>query len=221
MATRILIADDQVMVRAGFSALLDAQEDLTVVGGASDGREAVSQAREFKPDVILMDVRMPGMDGLQAARAVLEEGSSPHVLMLTTFDIDDYVYEALRIGASGFLLKDAPPEDLISAVRVVASGEALLAPAITKRLIEEFFRDRPVLSASSRLDRLTPREIDVLRLVARGQANGEIAATLYVSEQTVKSHVSSIFSKLSLRDRAQAVIVAYESGLVTAGDPKG
>ncbi|HEU5126924.1 MAG TPA: response regulator transcription factor [Glycomyces sp.] len=224
MTVRVLIADDQAMVRAGFAALLAAQEDIEIVGDASDGVEAVAETARCRPDVVLMDVRMPKMDGLAAARHLLSlpEARRPRVLMLTTFDIDDYVYEALRMGASGFLLKDAPPDDLIAAVRIVADGDALLAPSVTRRLIEEFFSSRPAeLVRSSKLDSLTAREEEVLRLIARGMSNTEIASHLFVSQQTVKTHVGKIFAKLGLRDRAQAVICAYESGLIRAGDPRG
>jgi DNA-binding NarL/FixJ family response regulator len=219
---KVLIADDQAMVRAGFAALLDAQEDLQVVGDAADGVAAVTESSRLRPDVVLMDVRMPTMDGLEAAKRILSvpEERRPRVLMLTTFDLDDYVYEALRMGASGFLLKDAPPGDLIAAVRVVAAGDALLAPSVTRRLIEQSFKARPALTRSRRLDDLTPREEEVLRLIARGLSNTEIASALFVSEQTVKTHVGKVFAKLGLRDRAQAVICAYETGLVTAGDPR-
>ncbi|MFY1693665.1 response regulator [Plantactinospora sp. WMMB782] len=219
---RVLVVDDQAMVRQGFGALLAAQPDLLVVGDAANGAEAVTAARRLDPDVVLMDVRMPVLDGLAATRQLLggrPEADRPRVLVLTTFDLDDYVYEALRAGASGFLLKDAPAADLVHAVRVVAAGEALLAPTVTRRLIAEFAarpgrdRPRPVSLAG-----LTPRETEVLRLIARGRSNGEIAAELVVAEQTVKTHVGRILGKLDLRDRAQAVVVAYESGLVTAGD---
>ncbi|GEB51055.1 MULTISPECIES: response regulator [Streptomyces] len=227
--TRVVIVDDQAMVRAGFAALLAAQSDIDVVGEAPDGAEGVEVCRSRHPDVVLMDVRMPRLNGLEAAQQLLEPPRGvvhrPKVLMLTTFDVDDYVYEALRIGASGFLLKDAPPADLIAAVRVVAEGEALLAPSVTRRLIAEFARrQRPVRRASrasthaARLKGLTERESEVLELVARGQSNGEIAETLVLAEQTVKTHVSRIFAKLDLRDRAQAVIFAYESGLIAPGD---
>ena len=220
MTTRVLIADDQAMVRAGFAALLDAQDDLSVVGQAKDGVEAVALAASLEPDVVLMDVRMPELDGLAAARQILDAGCACRVVMLTTFDLDDYVLEAIRGGASGFLLKDAPPADLIEAVRIVARGDALLAPSITRRLIERFAtlpkQARPAPQPA--LESLTPREREVLVQVARGRSNAEIAATLVIAEQTVKSHVSRVLGKLSLRDRAQAVVVAYESGLVVAGD---
>jgi DNA-binding NarL/FixJ family response regulator len=219
---KVLIADDQAMVRAGFAALLNAQADIEVVGDAEDGVAAVTETSRLRPDVVLMDVRMPTMDGLEAAKRILSvpEERRPRVLMLTTFDLDDYVYEALRMGASGFLLKDAPPGDLIAAVRVVAAGDALLAPSVTRRLIEQSFKAKPALQRSARLDALTPREEEVLRLIARGLSNTEIAKALFVSEQTVKTHVGKVFSKLGLRDRAQAVICAYETGLITAGDPR-
>ncbi|MFE3326942.1 response regulator [Streptomyces sp. NPDC059176] len=225
MTIRVIIVDDQAMVRAGFAALLAAQADIDVVGEAPDGRQGVDVARSTRPDVALMDVRMPEMDGLAAARQILQPPPGvvhvPKVLMLTTFDVDDYVYEALRAGASGFLLKDAPPADLISAVRVVAAGEALLAPSVTRRLIADFATQRPALRkdrAALRVNGLTPRETEVLELIARGLSNQEIAAHLVLAEQTVKTHIGRVLSKLGLRDRAQAVIFAYESGLVTPGD---
>jgi DNA-binding NarL/FixJ family response regulator len=214
---RVLIADDQAMVREGFGALLGAQPDIVVVGDASDGADAVTRCRDLGPDVVLMDIRMPVMDGLEATRR-LTSAAGPKVLILTTFDLDDYVYEALRSGASGFLLKDAPAADLINAVRVVAAGEALLAPSVTRRLIAEFANrpnhDRPRPTA---LNALTPRETDVLRLIARGRSNQEIADDLVVAEQTVKTHIGRILAKLNLRDRAQAVVFAYETGLVIPG----
>ncbi|MFY1650764.1 response regulator [Solwaraspora sp. WMMB762] len=219
---KVLIADDQAMVRQGFGALLGAQPDLVVVGDAANGADAVSAARRLDPDVVLMDVRMPVLDGIAATRQLLDGRSRdepPRVLILTTFDLDDYVYEALRAGASGFLLKDAPAADLVNAVRVVAAGDGLLSPSVTRRLIAEFatrpgqHRPRPVSLTS-----LTDRETEVLRLIARGRSNGEIAADLVVAEQTVKTHVGRILSKLAVRDRAQAVVVAYESGLVAAGE---
>ncbi|MFK0189912.1 response regulator [Kitasatospora sp. NPDC090308] len=223
MTIRVLVVDDQAMVRAGFAALLDAQSDIDVVGDAPDGRQALEVSGRTHPDVVLMDVRMPGMDGLEAARRLLDPPPGvvhrPRVLMLTTFDVDDYVYEALRAGASGFLLKDAPPADLISAVRVVAAGDALLAPSVTRRLIADFARNRPAPRRDPRLrlNGLTPRETEVLELIARGLSNQEIAAHLVLAEQTVKTHIGRIFAKLDLRDRAQAVVLAYESGLVRPG----
>jgi DNA-binding NarL/FixJ family response regulator len=219
VTVRVLIADDQAMVLAGFAALLGAQPDLEVVGQAHDGEEAVAAAVELHPDVVLMDVRMPGLDGIGATRRILELGVPCRIVMLTTFDIDDYVLEAIRAGASGFLLKDAPPADLIEAVRIVARGDALLAPSVTRLLIERF-AGLPERSkaAPPALDSLTPREREVLVEVARGRSNAEIATALVIAEQTVKSHVSKVLTKLALRDRAQAVVVAYESGLVVAGD---
>ncbi|MFI2504462.1 response regulator [Streptomyces sp. NPDC018972] len=230
MTTRVIVVDDQAMVRAGFAALLAAQSDIDVVGEAPDGVQGVELSRRTRPDVVLMDVRMPEMDGLEAARRILAPppggvGTAPgehrpRVLMLTTFDVDDYVYEALRAGASGFLLKDAPPADLIAAVRVVASGDALLAPSVTRRLIADFARQRPATRGrpALRLKALTERETEVLTLVARGRSNAEIAQTLVLAEQTVKTHVSRVLTKLDLRDRAQAVVFAYESGLVAPGE---
>ncbi|MBD0671043.1 response regulator [Kitasatospora sp. NPDC091335] len=223
MTIRVIIVDDQAMVRAGFAALLNAQSDIDVVGDAADGAQALEVNGRTHPDLVLMDVRMPVMDGLEAARRLLDPAvpgaHRPKVLMLTTFDVDDYVYEALRAGASGFLLKDAPPADLIAAVRVVAAGEALLAPSVTRRLIEDFARTRPARRRDPkvRLNGLTPRETEVLELIARGLSNQEIAAGLVLAEQTVKTHIGRILAKLGLRDRAQAVVLAYESGLVTPG----
>ncbi|WP_242000958.1 response regulator [Kribbella rubisoli] len=213
-----MVVDDQEMVRAGFSALLDAQPDLQVVGQAGDGAQAVELAAELRPDVILMDVRMPVLDGLAATRRILAgsaPGGPPRVVMLTTFDLDDYVYAALRAGASGFLLKHSTPDELAAAVRVVAAGDALLAPSVTRRLVEDFARAQPVVPIAP--VHLTPRETDVLRLVARGLSNRQIADELVLAEQTVKTHVSNILTKLDLRDRAQAVVYAYEAGVVTPG----
>jgi DNA-binding NarL/FixJ family response regulator len=216
---RIVVADDHQVVRAGFAALLDTQPDFTVAGTACDGGEAVRLARVLRPDVVLMDVRMPGVDGIEATRqlaAALPDG--PRVLILTTFDLDDYVYDALRAGASGFLLKDVTAERLFDAVRVVAAGEALLAPAVTRRLISEFARLRPrPAAATPALAALTPRETEVLTLVAAGLSNQQVAVRLVVTEETVKTHVSRVLRKLGLRDRTQAVIAAYESGLVVPG----
>jgi DNA-binding NarL/FixJ family response regulator len=209
------IADDQAMVRQGFGALLNAQPDIRVLGDAANGRDAVTGVCELVPDVVLMDVRMPELNGLDAAREILAQTTSK-VLMLTTFDIDDYVYSALRAGASGFLLKDAPAEELIRAVRVVHAGEALLAPSVTRRLITDLVSRRAAPRRNAEeLARLTPRETEVLELMARGLSNAEIATELFVSEETVKTHVGKVFSKLGLRDRAQAVVIAYESGLVS------
>jgi DNA-binding NarL/FixJ family response regulator len=214
---RVLVVDDQDMVREGFAALLGAQPDIEVIAQAADGVAGVAAARAARPDVVLMDVRMPKMDGLEAARMIVADGTAK-VLMLTTFDLDEYVYAALRAGASGFLLKDAPAAELVHAVRVVASGEALLAPSVTRRLIEDFARrPSPGRTAPPSLASLTARETEVLALIAQGLSNQEIAATLVVAEQTVKTHVSRILTKLGLRDRAQAVVVAYESGLVVPG----
>jgi DNA-binding NarL/FixJ family response regulator len=219
--TRCLIADDQAMVREGFAAVLTAQPGLQVVGLAADGADAVRQVRHLEPDVVLMDVRMPVMDGLQATREILGAGAGsalPRVLMLTTFDLDDYVYAALRAGASGFLLKDATAAELVTAVRVVAAGEALLAPSVTRRLIADFARQQqPDQPPPPALDGLTQRETEVLRLIARGLSNTEISNTLVIAEQTTKTYVGRILAKLNLRDRAQAVVVAYETGLITPG----
>jgi DNA-binding NarL/FixJ family response regulator len=215
---RVLVVDDQAMVREGFAALLDAQPDMEVVGTAGDGRAALPVAATRHPDVVLMDIRMPEMDGLEAARLLLAQPDPPKVVVLTTFDLDDYIFDALAAGASGFLLKHAPATDLLHAVRVVAAGEALLAPEVTRRLIAHFVAARPdPAAAGPRPDRLAPltdRETEVLGLVARGLSNTEIADALVLAEQTVKTHVSRIFGKLGLRDRAQAVVVAYECGLV-------
>jgi DNA-binding NarL/FixJ family response regulator len=220
VSVSIVVADDHEVVRAGFAALLDTQPDFTVLGTASDGTEAVLLCRELRPDVVLMDVRMPHLDGIEATRQLAGTGApGPRVLILTTFDLDQYVFDALRAGASGFLLKDVTAERLFDAVRVVAAGEALLAPAVTRRLISEFTRLRPVPDAtpSAVLTALTPRETEVLRLMAEGLSNPEVARRLVVTEETVKTHVSRILSKLGLRDRTQAVVAAYESGLVVPG----
>jgi DNA-binding NarL/FixJ family response regulator len=216
---RVVVADDQALVRGGFRLILQTQPDIEVVGEAADGREAVASAQELRPDVVLMDIRMPGMDGLEATRRLMTTQNPPRVLMLTTFDLDEYVYDALRVGASGFLLKDVRPEQLADAVRAVAAGDTLLAPAITRRLVEQYLR-RPPPGARTPLGlgELTDRELDVLRLVARGKSNQQIAGTLFLGESTVKTHLTHLFAKLGLRDRAQAVVLAYESGLIQPGD---
>ena len=215
---RVLIADDQALVRGGFRLILDAQQDIEVVGEANDGREALVQARELAPDVVLMDIRMPELDGLEATRRLLGRDGDCRVLILTTFDLDEYVYEAMKAGASGFLIKDVRPEQLADAVRVVSSGEALLAPVITRRLIEQFVsRPRPTPGAPHQLEELSERELEVLKLIARGCSNDEIAVELFVTRATVKTHVTHILTKLRLRDRVQAVVLAYESGLVQPG----
>ena len=214
---RVLVADDQALMRAGFRMILDAQDDLEVVGEAIDGADAVRQFERLAPDVVVMDVRMPTVDGIEATRRLMDRDPPARVLILTTFDLDEYVYEALRAGASGFLLKDRPPEELVTAVRLVANGDALLAPSVTRRLIEEFARRKPA-PARDDLGELTDREREVLVLIARGLSNAEIARALFVAETTVKTHVGHVLSKLRLRDRAQAVVLAYESGLVQPGD---
>ncbi|MBP2706345.1 response regulator transcription factor [Microbispora sp. RL4-1S] len=219
MTVHIVVADDQELVRAGFSMILDAQPDIDVVAEANDGAEAVAAVREHRPDVLLLDIRMPTMDGIEAARIVCAE-TDCRVLMLTTFDLDDYVYDALRAGASGFLLKDVRRDDLVHAVRVVAAGESLLAPSVTTKLIAQFTSrtaDRPAPPPGSRLDILTTRERETLEMISRGLSNAEIAQAMVVSEHTVKTHVSNVLAKLGLRDRVQAVIAAYETGLVVPG----
>ena len=220
---RVLIADDQALVRAGFRMILEAQPDIQVVAEASDGDSALRLARRHRPDIVLMDVRMPGLDGLEATRRLLAGddppgGAPPRVVILTTFDLDEYVYAAIQSGASGFLLKDVSPEHLVGAVRTVAIGDALLAPSITRRLVERYARPAATLPADSdALGRLTARETEVFGLVARGMSNAEIAATLVVTEATVKTHVAGILAKLGLRNRAQIVVLAYESGFIQAG----
>jgi len=222
VSIRLLIVDDQELVRTGFRLFLETQNDLEVVGEAGDGEEAIELAHELRPDVILMDIRMPRMDGVEATARLTASGLTPppRVLVLTTFDLDEYVFGALRAGAAGFLLKDAPRERLVEAIRVVHAGEALLSPSITRRLVEDFAaRTDPLEPSAALLEELTPREREVLILVARGLSNGEIAKRLVVTEATVKSHVGSLLMKLGLRDRVQAVVFAYEHGIVVAGDP--
>jgi DNA-binding NarL/FixJ family response regulator len=217
---RVLLVDDQALIRAGFRMILDAEEDMEVVGECADGTQAVDSARRLKPDVVLMDIRMPEMDGIEATRLIAgaDGDAGPRVLMLTTFDLDEYVYDALRAGASGFLLKDVPAEQLVDGIRVVAQGEALLAPSVTRRLIQEFSRSGAAQQrAPAELEELTPRELEVFKLIARGMSNAEIAAELVVSETTVKTHVARVLMKLGVRDRVQAVVLAYESGVVAPG----
>lgn len=222
MTIRVLIADDQAMVRAGFAALLDAQEDIEVVGQAVDGREAIARTARLTPDVVLMDVRMPELDGIAATRTLLAEDfpsvSRPRILMLTTFDLDDYVHESLRAGASGFLLKDATTDELVSAVRIVAAGEALLSPTVTRRMIAQFVDRRPAPArAKAVLAQLTDREREVLVLLGRGMSNAEIARELFIAEETVKTHVGKVLAKIGARDRVQAVIFAFDTGLAVPG----
>jgi DNA-binding NarL/FixJ family response regulator len=212
MSVRVLVADDQSMVRAGFRMLLSGQEDIEVVAEASNGLEAIEKAARFDPDVVLMDIRMPELDGLEATRRILAADGTTRVLVLTTFDLDEYVYEALRAGASGFVLKDDPPEQLLAAIRTVAAGDALLSPTVTKRVIEQFAR-MPRPTPPKELEELSARERDVLRLVARGLSNAEIAQELYISETTVKTHVTHLLQKLNLRDRVQVVVLAHQAGL--------
>jgi DNA-binding NarL/FixJ family response regulator len=216
---RVLLADDQALVRAGFRMILNAEPDLEVVGEAGGGQGAVANAQSLAPDVILMDIRMPDLNGIEATRRIVRDEDSPRVLVLTTFDLDEYVYEALRAGASGFLLKDAPEDQLLAAIRIVAAGGSLFAPSVTRRLIQRFAEREAVPEPPLALAELTEREREVLRLIARGLSNTEIAAALIVSEHTAKSHVSSILRKLDLRDRVQAVVLAYEAGLVRRGEP--
>jgi DNA-binding NarL/FixJ family response regulator len=213
----VLIADDQALMRGGFRMILDAEPDIEVLGEAIDGADAVRGFQRLHPDVVVMDVRMPTMDGIEATRRITASDPAARVLMLTTFDLDEYVYDALRAGASGFLLKDRPPEELVQAVRVVAAGDALLAPTVTRRLIEEFALRPGARAAPAALEQLTDREREVLVLMARGRSNAEIAGDLFVAETTVKTHVGRVLHKLGLRDRAQAVVLAYESGLVQPG----
>jgi DNA-binding NarL/FixJ family response regulator len=218
MSIKILLVDDQAMVRAGIHMILEAENDICVVGEAEDGAKAVVSARKLKPDVVLMDIQMPLLNGLESTRQIIQTpGNTCRILILTTFERDDYVFEALRAGASGFILKNAPPEDLIEAVRVVADGNALLAPSVTRRIINEFAQRTPRKDLKDKLSSLTEREIEVMRLIAKGKTNSEIAADLFVGETTVKTHISNLFTKLDLRDRVQAVVYAYESGLIQPG----
>ena len=241
MSVRVLVVDDQTLVRAGFRMIIEAQPDMEVVGEASDGAEALALAARTRPHVVLMDIRMPNLDGIEATRRLVatnpvgatghpagatghpadaHDGAAAHVLILTTYDLDEYVYDALVAGASGFLLKDVPPEDLVHAIRQTAAGETLLAPSVTRRLIERFTATGTVAANERRLEDLTAREVEVLRLVARGLSNAEIASTLFLGESTVKTHVGHILEKLGLRDRVQAVIVAYETGVVRPGEDR-
>ncbi|KAB8195214.1 response regulator [Nonomuraea phyllanthi] len=224
MTIRVLLVDDQPLLRTGFRLILEAESDITVVGQAGDGKDAMEQTRVLLPDVVLMDIRMPGVDGIEATRRIVREAAPsahvPKVLVLTTFDLDEYIVEALRSGASGFLLKDVPPDELVQAIRVVAAGDAIVAPSVTRRLLDRFATRLPSAyeqPAPARLDRLTERELEVLRLIAKGMSNAEIAAKLVVSETTVKTHVGNVLTKLGLRDRVQAVVLAYETGLITPG----
>jgi DNA-binding NarL/FixJ family response regulator len=220
MSVRVLLVDDQALIRAGFRMIHEAEEDIEVVGECADGTQAIDSVTRLKPDVVLMDIRMPEMDGIEATRRIVERDGDPpvRVLMLTTFDLDEYVYDALRAGASGFLLKDVPADQLIAGIRMIAQGEALLAPSVTRRLIAEFSRSAPGrVEAPAALEELTPRELEVFKLLARGLSNAELAAELVVSETTVKTHVARVLMKLGVRDRVQAVVLAYESGLVSPG----
>jgi DNA-binding NarL/FixJ family response regulator len=221
MSVRVLLVDDQALIRAGFRMILEAEEDIEVVGECADGTQAIDSVARFNPDVVLMDIRMPEMDGIEATRRIVETNgeSAVRVLMLTTFDLDEYVYDALRAGASGFLLKDVPADQLIAGIHLVARGDALLAPSVTRRLIVEFSRSGGRREAPpAAIEELTPRELEVFRLLARGMSNAEVAAELVVSETTVKTHVARVLMKLGVRDRVQAVVLAYESGLVAPGE---
>ncbi|TML03892.1 MAG: response regulator transcription factor [Actinobacteria bacterium] len=218
MSIGVLLADDQSMVRTGFRMILESDPDISVVGESADGEQATASTRRLRPDVVLMDIQMPGMDGLEATRRITADPElHSRVVILTTFERDEYVFEALQAGASGFLIKNAPPEELVHAVRVVANGDALLAPSVTRRIIEQFAHARANPELGARLESLTHRELEVLKLLAGGKSNAELATELFVTEGTVKTHVSSLLSKLGLRDRVQAVVLAYESGLVTPG----
>jgi DNA-binding NarL/FixJ family response regulator len=216
---RVLVADDQPLVRSGFRMILEQRDDLDLVGEAQNGEEAVARARELDPDVILMDVRMPGLDGVEATRRLVDANTRARILILTTFDLDEYVYAAIRAGASGFLLKDVQPEDLVDAIRVVAAGNSLFGPAATQRLVTRFGQQRDPSAPTRSLETLTERELEILRLLATGLSNAELATELHLSETTVKTHVSAVLRKLAVRDRVQAVIAAYDAGLVTPGAP--
>jgi DNA-binding NarL/FixJ family response regulator len=222
MSITVVIADDQALLRTGFRMILSGEDDIDVIGEAADGHQAVRLTRQLEPDVVLMDIRMPGLDGIAATRLLAGPDTThpARVIILTTYDLDEYVYDALAAGASGFLLKDVPPEDLVQGIRHVAAGDALLAPSITRRLIAQFTRYRPVRPAPSAADLLTPRELEILALMATGQSNAEIAACLHVSENTVKTHVTHVLDKLGLRDRVHAVVYAYETGIVEPGSPR-
>ena len=220
MSVRVLLADDQALVRAGFRMIIDDQDDMQVVGEAGDGQQAVHLAKRTRPHVVLMDIRMPNMDGIEATKQLAAQPEAPRIVILTTFDLDEYVYHALTAGASGFLLKDLPPAELVAAIRAVAAGDALLAPPITRRLIEQFVRRQPAPDLTRLLDALSDRELDVLRLIAQGRSNAEIAGALLLGESTIKTHVGHLLDKLTLRDRVQLAIFAYESGLAQPGDLK-
>ena len=220
MSVRVLLADDQALVRAGFRMIIEDQDDMQVVGEAGDGQQAVHLAKRTRPHVVLMDIRMPNMDGIEATRQLAAQPEAPRIVILTTFDLDEYVYHALAAGASGFLLKDLPPAELVAAIRAVAAGDALLAPPITRRLIEQFVRRQPAPDLTRLLDALSDRELDVLRLIAQGRSNAEIADDLLLGESTIKTHVGHLLDKLTLRDRVQLAIFAYESGLAQPGDLK-
>lgn len=222
MSISVVLVDDQALIRAGFKMILESEDDIEIVGEAGDGDQGVAAVRRLRPDVVLMDVQMPTMDGLEATRRIVQEGSIPsRIVILTTFERDDYIFDALRAGASGFLLKNSPPDELVHAVRVVAAGEALLAPSVTQKVIEEFIEQPARHSSEAELGRLTARETEILKLLATGKSNAELAGHLFVGEGTIKTHVSNVLTKLGLRDRMQAVIFAYESGLIEPGRPRG
>ena len=222
MSISVVLVDDQALIRTGFKMILESEDDIEIVGEAGDGDQGVAAVRRLRPDVVLMDVQMPTMDGLEATRRIVQEGSIPsRIVILTTFERDDYIFDALRAGASGFLLKNSPPDELVHAVRVVAAGEALLAPSVTQKVIEEFIEQPARHSSEAELGRLTARETEILKLLATGKSNAELAGHLFVGEGTIKTHVSNVLTKLGLRDRMQAVIFAYESGLIEPGRRRG